>query len=284
MINKKQSLTPAASKILQQAATEPAHCGVYTNFSEQGTYLCRQCGLALFRSHTKFNHCGWASFDEELADSLHRQPDPDGRRTEICCQRCAGHLGHVFLGEGFTAKNLRHCVNSLALDFVSDANVLDSEEIIVAAGCFWGVQSLLSQAHGVLATEVGYTGGTLTKPDYQQICSGQSGHLEAVRVLYDPKLSSHEELYKLFFEIHDFSQTTGQGPNQGSQYLSAIFYYSVEQQTTAHQLIEWLVTHDLSVATQIRPTTTFWPAETHHQHYYQKNNQQPYCHVRRRLF
>ena len=107
------------NKIIIKKENEPPSTGKYENFFKDGTYACKQCGNLLYKSDSKFHSaCGWPSFDEELAGSVKRQTDGDGRRTEIVCSRCGGHLGHVFEGEGFTPKNSRHCVNSLSLDFV----------------------------------------------------------------------------------------------------------------------------------------------------------------------
>ena len=158
-MDKLKTLTPEIVTVVRDQGTEYPHTGKYNVFEGEGTYLCRQCGLALFRSTDKFiSSCGWPSFDDELPNAIKRLTDADGRRTEIRCQRCDAHLGHVFMGEGFTEKNQRHCVNSLAIDFVQDGDVIDTEEAIYAGGCFWGVQYLLEQEPGVLFTEVGYTG------------------------------------------------------------------------------------------------------------------------------
>lgn len=276
---KTASLPEAILNVVKDKGTEHPFTGEYDDFGESGTYLCRQCGLALFRSMTKFHSgCGWPSFDEEIKDSVLRETDADGRRTEILCARCHAHLGHVFQGENFTAKNTRHCVNSLSLDFVADMQVKDTEEAIFAAGCFWGVEYYLKQLPGVLKTEVGYVGGSKNNPTYEEVCSGNTGHYEAIRVVYDPSKISYQALTKFFFEIHDPTQTNGQGPDQGAQYLSAIFYYDDTQKKTALALISELEKLGYRVATKVLPVKTFWRAETYHQNYYEKTGKQPYCH------
>ncbi len=278
-MNKYTTLTPAVRAILEDKDTEEPFSGEYCDTETPGTYLCRGCGFALFRATHKFHSgCGWPSFDQEIPGKVTRLPDADGRRTEILCARCQGHLGHVFTGEQHTALNLRHCVNSLSLDFVADLTIEDTEEAILAAGCFWGVEYYLKRLPGVLKTEVGYTGGPTQNPNYQDVCSHQSGHIEALRVLYNPAVLSYESLVKYFFEIHDPTQTNGQGPDLGPQYLSAIFYNTPTQQHIAENIIHLLQSQGLTIATQLNPGAPFWPAETDHQDYYAKKADVPYCH------
>lgn len=285
MTLKSQSLPPNISSIMRHKATEQPFSGEYNDFGDQGTYLCRQCGLALFRSHTKFHSgCGWPSFDDELPGAVKSIPDADGHRTEIICARCQGHLGHVFKGEGLTAKNVRHCVNSLSLDFISNTDVTDTEEAIFAAGCFWGVEYYFQKLPGVLKTEVGYSGGHQDNPTYEDICTGKTGHFEAIRIIYDPNIVSYASLVKYFFEIHDPTQTNGQGPDIGHQYLSIIFYYNEAQKNTAQTLLSSLNKHGYTVATELLPVATFWRAEAYHQHYYEKTGKQPYCHFYTKRF
>lgn len=277
------SLKPSLTHILRDKGTEPAFSGQFIEASsdQRGSYLCRSCGLVLFRGTQQFtSSCGWPSFDDQIEGVIQEKTDADGRRQEILCARCDGHLGHVFLGEQYTENNKRHCVNSLSIEYVHSETVTDTAEVILAAGCFWGVEHVLKQEPGVLITEVGYCGGLLDNPTYEQICQGDTGHLEVIRVVFDTALTDLETLLKAFFESHDFTQTNGQGPDLGEQYLSAIFAYDEAQKSVAQRLISQLTNQGNSVATAIRDMAIFWPAETYHQDYYAKTGKTPYCHTR----
>ena len=116
-----RQLTEFERYVIIEKGTERPFTGEYTDFKGKGTYTCKQCGAALYKSDTKFNsECGWPSFDDEIKGAVTKTLDADGRRTEITCTKCGGHLGHVFYDEGFTPKNTRHCVNSVSMVFVSD--------------------------------------------------------------------------------------------------------------------------------------------------------------------
>ncbi len=284
-MDKAASLPDIVLEVVRDKGTEKPFTGEYDQFGEQGTYLCRLCGLALFRSTTKFHSgCGWPSFDAEIEGAVHREVDPDGRRVEITCSRCHAHLGHVFFGEKMTSSDTRHCVNSLSLDFVADMEVTDTEEAIFAAGCFWGVEHYFKQLPGVLRTQVGYSGGPKSHPTYQDVCSGNSGHYEAIRVLYDPAKLDYQTLTQYFFEIHEPSQQDGQGPDIGQQYQSVIFYYDDTQKKIAENIIQQLQKLNYHVATKVLSVNPFWPAEAYHQDYYAKNGKQPYCHRYTKIF
>jgi len=149
-----------------------------------------------------------------------------------------------------------------------------------AGGCFWGVEYYFEKLEGVKAAVSGYMGGKLENPTYRDVCSGFSGHLEVVRIDYDETKVSFENLAKLFFEIHDPTQTNGQGPDLGSQYLSAVFYNDEKEKQITQELIEQLKQKHYAVATQLISTKNnpFYEAEEYHQDYYFVHNKTPYCH------
>jgi peptide methionine sulfoxide reductase msrA/msrB len=274
-------LTPEEENVILHKGTERPWTGEYTDYTQKGTYTCKQCNAPLYRSDDKFeSHCGWPSFDDEIEGAVKRIPDPDGMRTEIVCARCGGHLGHVFLGEGFTDKDTRHCVNSISMNFVPAPQELgrNTSRAIYAGGCFWGVEYFMQQKKGVISVTSGYIGGHKDNPTYREVCSHTTGHAEAVEIVFDPKQVSYEELTKLFFEIHDPTQVDRQGPDIGDQYRSEIFYVDDEQKKVAENLISILKSKGYDVATKVTKATTFWPAEDYHQDYYDNKGTLPYCH------
>ena len=278
-----KKLTPEEEQVIVYKATERPFSGKYENFWEKGTYVCKRCGNPLYRSESKFDaQCGWPSFDDEIPGAVKRQMDADGHRTEILCAKCGAHLGHEFDGEGFTPKNVRHCVNSISLDFTpadNDKAVNNKTDTAVfAGGCFWGVEYYMQKAKGVKSVVSGYTGGHQDHPTYQEVCSGTTGHYEAVEIAFDPSLTNFETVERLFFEIHDPTEWNHQGPDWGEQYRSAIFYRNEEQHKTTEKLIGLLKGKGFKVVTEVKPFTKFWKAEDYHQDYYEHKGTTPYCH------
>lgn len=283
-------LSPLEKQVILQKGTERPFTGKWLSNKEEGTYICRRCNAALYRSTDKFDSsCGWPSFDDEIEGAVKRVPDADGRRVEILCANCGGHLGHVFEGEGLTDKDTRHCVNSVSMDFVPAgetpaAVTVQTETAIFASGCFWGTEFFMSKADGVISAESGYIGGTKANPTYEEVCTGRTGHAEAVKVIFDTSETNYRTLAKLFFETHDPSQRNRQGPDIGTQYRSGVFYTSDEQKKEAEKLVGILRGKGLDVATEITAADTFWPAEKGHQDYYARTAGTPYCHAYRPLF
>jgi peptide methionine sulfoxide reductase msrA/msrB len=276
------NLTEEEKKILFHKATEIPFSGEYDKYFESGVYTCKNCNSLLYHSKDKFDSgCGWPAFDDEHFLAITKIPDSDGVRTEIVCTNCGAHLGHIFIGEKLTAKNKRHCVNSLSLNFISEDRL---GRIVVAAGCFWGVEHFFKKLDGVISAVSGYTGGNIINPTYQQVCSQNTGHYEAVQVIFDKQKTSLEKVIKYFFEIHDFEQENGQGPDIGDQYKSVIFYADDSTKSLAKSVLQELKDKNYKVATLILPQADFYKAEDYHQNYYQKNGKKPYCHFYRKIF
>jgi len=284
-MEKFNKLTPEEKRVIINKGTEKPFTGKYYDFKEKGTYTCKRCDLPLYRSSDKFKSgCGWPSFDDEINGAIKRIPDKDGIRTEIICSYCGAHLGHVFLGEKFTPKNTRHCVNSISMNFVPTGEQLKKDRGFFAAGCFWGVEHLFKKQEGVLDTRVGFMGGDVKNPSYEQVCREGTGHAETVEVIFDPSVVSYERLVKLFFEIHDFTQVNRQGPDIGEQYRTEIFYTTEQQKKIVEKIIKVLKDKGYDVATKLTKASDFWEAEEYHQNYYQKTGKKPYCHIRKKIF
>ena len=267
--------------VLINKGTQRPFTGKYTDEKSNGVYTCKLCGAELYKSSDKFDsHCGWPSFDDAIEGAVKQVPDADGRRVEIVCANCGGHLGHVFKGEGYTPKNTRHCVNSISLNLKPQKIEKDSSlsYAYFAGGCFWGVEYYLEKLDGVKAVYSGFMGGHVKNPGYYEVVGGKTGHLEAVEVIYDSSKISYKKIAKTFFEIHDPTQINGQGPDIGSQYLSAVFTSDEKEINTVKELIEELDENGFDVATKILPKAEFYKADEGHQNYYNKKGTRPYCH------
>ena len=154
------------------------------------------------------------------------------------------------------------------------------EKATFGAGCFWGVEYVFRRVPGVVDVQVGYSGGVTKNPTYQEVCSHTTGHAEVTQVEFDPERVSFDQLLEVFWAMHDPTQVDRQGPDVGDQYRSAIFTHSPEQQAAAEASRQRAQERfKRPIATEIRPITTFYPAEDYHQAYYEKNGHQPYCHV-----
>ncbi|RLD47518.1 MAG: methionine sulfoxide reductase [Bacteroidetes bacterium] len=284
-------LTEQERFVILNKGTEAPFTGRYVHSKEEGVYTCKQCDAPLYNSEDKFDsHCGWPSFDDEIEGAVERKTDADGSRTEILCAQCGAHLGHVFNGEQYTDKDIRHCVNSLSLSFnpikvnVMGVNYSKMTTAIFAGGCFWGMEYYFQNKKGVLSTQVGYIGGSIRNPSYEQVCAGGTGHIEALKVEFDENIISYEELAKLFFEIHDPAQVNRQGPDIGEQYKSAVFCINSQQKETILKLIEILENNGVEVVTEVHDSERFWQAEKKHQKYYEKTTGRPYCHFYTKKF
>ncbi|HQP70313.1 MAG TPA: bifunctional methionine sulfoxide reductase B/A protein [Clostridiales bacterium] len=282
MTDQYNQLTPEEQRVIINKGTEAPFTGKYENFKENGVYICRQCGNMLYRSEDKFDSgCGWPAFDDEINGAVQRSTDPDGRRTEITCANCGGHLGHVFEGENLTKKNIRHCVNSISMDFIPAENI---KRAYFAGGCFWGVEYYMEKLNGVLEVYSGYMGGHIKNPTYKQVCTGTTGHFEAVEVLYDDRKIDFETIAREFFEIHDPTQADGQGPDIGQQYESVVFYNNETEKNITEKLIGMLESKGYETVTQVLKVSEFWKAEDYHQDYYEHKGTTPYCHGKIKRF
>ena len=268
-----KNLTPEERRVIVDKGTEAPFTGQYDDFYEAGLFVCKACGNPLYNSSSKFDAgCGWPAFDKVIDGAINQYSDfkLGYERTEITCAKCDGHLGHVFKGEKFTPEDTRHCVNSISIRFIAD---LSLQTAIFGAGCFWGVEELFRNIKGVYSTEVGYIGGELEDPSYEQVCKGNTGHAEAVKISFDPKQVSYEDLIDVFWKNHNPTTLNAQGPDVGTQYRSSVFYSNKEQKEIAEitkQQIQKSKLYKMDIVTEIVPATTFYRAEEYHQEYLHK--------------
>lgn len=161
---------------------------------------------------------------------------------------------------------------------------MNTETALFASGCFWGTEFYFQKAEGVIATSVGYSGGSTENPTYDQVSTGNTGHAESIEVIYDPSKTSYENMVKLFYETHDPGQKDRQGPDIGTQYRSAIFYRDDAQKAIAEEVTKLLKAKGYKVETEITKAGTFYKAENYHQNYYNNTGGSPYCHFYTKKF
>jgi peptide methionine sulfoxide reductase msrA/msrB len=282
----KAALTPEQYEVMRKCGTERPFTGQYNDFWDKGVYACAGCGTPLFRSEKKYDHgTGWPSFTTPVDEKALDFRDDYSllvKRIEVRCAACGAHLGHVF-DDGPEPTFLHYCVNSAALVFRPEAAAGEAapqtekkatEVATLAAGCFWGVEYKMGKLPGVVATAVGYTGGTTVAPTYEEVCADKTGHAEAVQVTFDPAQVSFADVVRHFFSIHDPTQVNRQGPDHGSQYRSAIFYHGEAQRETARRIMGELETSKKfkkRLATELVPASAFYRAEDYHQKYFEKH-------------
>jgi peptide methionine sulfoxide reductase msrA/msrB len=298
-------LTPEQYRIARNKGTERAFCGTLLDNKKDGVYSCICCGLPLFASNAKFNSgTGWPSFFQPIAkENIKEEIDSSYgmTRKEILCTRCDAHLGHVF-DDGPKPTGLRYCLNSESLTFTESkglANLADPAlrqkkstvsndatlaEAVFAGGCFWCVEAVFEELEGVKDVISGYAGGMKSTADYKTVCTGKTGHAEAVKIIYDPTKLTYEELLKVHFAMHDPTTLNRQGADVGTQYRSAIFFLNDEQRQIAQAFIEDLNTSKIykqPIVTTLEPLTggegkEFYAAEAYHQNYVCTNPNQSY--------
>jgi peptide methionine sulfoxide reductase msrA/msrB len=304
----KKTLDDEQYRVTQQCGTEPPFHNKYWNNHEPGIYVDVVSGEPLFSSLDKFDSgTGWPSFTRPLekADVVEKRDVTLGMaRVEVRSAHGDSHLGHVFDDGPSDKGGLRYCINSASLRFVPVAKLeaegygaylklfgelapakADTEVAYLAGGCFWGMEDLLRKIPGVTGVEVGYTGGWLENPHYDDTHDSKSGHAESVKVTFDPKKLSYEDLLeKWFFRMHDPTTLNRQGNDVGTQYRSAIFYTS-EQQHKAAEAVKAKVNASgkwkKPVITEVAAASKWWKAEDYHQDYLVKHPSGYTCHFMR---